>query len=102
LAAFHVAALNCEHVEDHEHDSMRLRPWSMRSQSRGKLGSPSLPRRDELAVDRQAVRQRGELGDETGHVPAAAALDAQLAVPGDERAEPVPRRYVDSPEQRLR
>ena len=32
----------------------------------------------------------GEFGDEAGHVPATATVDAQVAVPRDERAEAVP------------
>jgi hypothetical protein len=65
-------------------------PYSIRSQSRGKLGRPSLPKADEFAIDREAVWEVGEFGHEAGHVPAATALDAELSVAADERAEAVP------------
>jgi hypothetical protein len=70
--------------------SIRRLPYSIRSQSRGKLGRPSLPKADEFAIDREAVWEVGEFGHEAGHVPAATALDAELSVAADERAEAVP------------
>src|SRR3954453_12200382 len=88
-----VAALDCEHVEDHEHDTDAVAAVEHSIAEPREAWEAVAAKRDELAVDRQAVRQRGELGYETGHVPAASADGAELAVSTGEAAEAVPLRF---------
>ena len=89
-AACRVASVDREHVEhDQHHLDAPLAVQHSIAEPR-EAGEAVAAEADEFAVDRETIRQGGEFRDEAGHVPATATPDAQVAVPRDERAEPIP------------
>ena len=64
-------------------------PCSIRSQSRGKLGSLSAPKATSSPSSISRGGEVSQLGNKCGHVPPAPASNAQAARRGDNRAEAV-------------
>ena len=70
------SAVDREHVKDDQyHLDPPLAVKHPLAQPR-EAGQAIIAEGDQLAIDRQAVREAGEFGDETSHVPTAATPDA--------------------------
>jgi hypothetical protein len=85
-------AFYLEHVEEHEHDRDGRVAMQDPSGEPVERRQPVVAEGDQLAVEDALDRQRAELGEQLGHLPAAPAADAVFVAAADDRAEAIPLR----------